>query len=123
MSGSLVSIDLEEVPFVPRRIFFVYGGDAGEIRGKHAHRETEQMIYCLHGSIRVSLEDGKRKKEVVLTQGDKLYHARREWAELEYLTGDDVLLSICSTKYNEKDYIRDHDEFLKYIENSGKISK
>jgi hypothetical protein len=31
------------------------------------------------------------------------------------LTGDDILLSICSTEYDKKDYIEDFKVFLKKV--------
>ena len=61
--GTLVPIELSDLPFEPRRIFYVSGVPKGEERGNHAHFETQQILVCLQGSILVKLHDGRDLKE------------------------------------------------------------
>ena len=50
--GALVPIDLaSQVPFNVERMFYVYNvPTVSDIRGKHAHYKTEQLLICANGS-------------------------------------------------------------------------
>jgi len=111
--GVLVPIEFKELPFVPRRVFYVTGVPAGEERGGHAHYFTEQVLICISGKILVSIHDGIKKTDTLLTENQSIYVGRLEWDSQTFLTGNDILLSICSTSYNKKDYIEDFDEFIR----------
>ena len=68
---------------------------------------------CLQGSILVKLHDGFREQYYTLSQNDSVFVDKMVWDSQTYLTGDDILLSICSTKYDKQDYIEDFKMFLK----------
>jgi hypothetical protein len=51
--------------------------------------------------------------ETVLEENDTVFIDKMTWDSQVFLTGNDVLLSICSTEYNIDDYIDDFDFFLK----------
>ncbi len=111
--GVLVPVEFKELPFTPRRVFYVTGVPAGEERGGHAHYFTEQFLICVRGKILVSVHDGTKKTDTLLIENQSIYVGRLEWDSQTFLTGDDILLSICSTSYNKKDYIEDFDEFIR----------
>tara|TARA_R110002020_G_scaffold446207_4_gene658435 strand:+ start:539 stop:928 length:390 start_codon:yes stop_codon:yes gene_type:complete len=110
--GTLVPIEFLRLPFAPQRIFYVCGVPKGEERGMHAHYETKQILTCVQGKILVKLHDGNTLNEVVLEENGSIFIDKMIWDSQVFLTGDDVLLSICSTKYNLDDYIDDFDSFL-----------
>lgn len=56
-NGCLFPIDLSYLPFEPKRIFYVTNTPKGEIRGKHAHFNTQQILVCIQGIILVKLYD------------------------------------------------------------------
>ena len=68
--GDLLPIEFFDLPFAPKRVFTVTNVPKNEIRGQHAHYETEQIFICTNGSILVGLDDGKTKEEVILLKGD-----------------------------------------------------
>ena len=113
IDGILVPIEFDSFAFPPKSIFYVYGVPAGEERGLHAHYETQQVLVCLQGSILVKLHDGFREQYYTLSQNDSVFVDKMVWDSQTYLTGDDILLSICSTKYDKQDYIEDFKMFLK----------
>lgn len=113
--GILVPIELDSLTFPPKRLFYIYGVPAGEERGLHAHYETQQLLVCVQGSILVKLHDGFREKYFMLSQNDSVFVDKMIWDSQTYLTGDDILLSICSTKYDKQDYIEDFRTFLKKV--------
>ena len=106
----------EAVPFVPRRWFLVYDVPGREIRGAHAHRQCEQFLICVHGSVRVAVDDGSRRAEVTLSAPtDGIYVPPLVWASQFHYEDDAVLLVLASHPYDAGDYIRDYGEFLDAI--------
>lgn len=106
--------NLKEIPFEIKRIFYLYDIPGGESRGAHAHKECHQFLIAVSGSFEVFLDDGKVKKNVVLNQPYRGLHIPPGiWAsEINFSSGV-ICLVLTSQKYNENDYIRNYDEFLK----------
>jgi dTDP-4-dehydrorhamnose 3,5-epimerase-like enzyme len=113
--GILVPIESDDLGFTPKRIFYVYGVSCGEERGNHAHHETQQLLVCVRGSILVKIHDGFYESSTLLKENDSIFVDRMMWDSQIYLTGDDILLSICSTTYNKNDYIEDFEEFVSLV--------
>ena len=62
------------------------------------------------------LDNGKEKETVLLEKPyEGLYVTSNMWREMYDFSPDAVLLVLASELYNEDDYIRDYNEFLKYI--------
>ena len=113
-NGNLLPIEFDNtIPFKPKRTFFVCNVTDNQIRGKHAHYKTKQLIVCLNGEITVKLHDGRDQNNYVLSSGDAIYIPNLIWDEQIYHSNNTVLISLCSTHYDEKDYINDFDKFLK----------
>jgi dTDP-4-dehydrorhamnose 3,5-epimerase-like enzyme len=110
--GILVPIESSDLGFIPKRIFYVYGVSCGEERGNHAHYETQQLLICVRGSILVKIHDGICETRTLLEKNDSVFVDRMMWDSQVYLTGDDILLSICSTTYDKNDYIESFEEFV-----------
>ena len=49
--GLLAPIELGQLPFVPKRVFYVCGVPKGQERGNHAHYTTKQILTCIQGEI------------------------------------------------------------------------
>jgi hypothetical protein len=115
-SGNLTSIQNSiEIPFDIKRIFYLYDIPGGKDRGAHAHLECHQFLIAGSGSFDVLLDDGKSKKLVTLNQPYKGLHIPPGiWAsEINFSSGS-ICLVLASHKYDEKDYIREYNAFLKY---------
>ena len=110
--GCLTAIN-KGLEFAPKRIFYIYNVPKGEKRGAHAHIKNKQILVCISGSVKVSLNDGKSVQQYILNKNQSLYIDNMIWDEQTYLTGDEILLAICSEEHSEDDYIRDYELFLK----------
>ena len=114
-AGNITAIENNiNIPFVVSRVFYLYDIPGGEDRGAHAHKECHQFLVAASGSFEVQLDDGNEKKTVMLNQPYRGLHIPPGiWAsEINFSSGA-ICLVLASDKYDEKDYIRNYNEFLK----------
>ena len=102
--GCLVPLEFKDLPFIPKRLFYVTKVPRYMRRGEHAHIETQQIIICVKGVVGVKLVD-KESKYYILKENDYIFVDKMVWDAQDFLTGDDILLVLCSTSYDKKDYI------------------
>lgn len=116
--GQLVALEeLKDIPFEIKRVYYMYDTKDGVHRGFHAHKTLEQIMICIHGSCKVLLDNGAEKKRVFLEKPyEGLYISNDIWREMYDFSEDAVLMVLASDYYDEEDYIRDYDEFLKISE-------
>ncbi|PKP58769.1 dTDP-6-deoxy-3,4-keto-hexulose isomerase [Candidatus Atribacteria bacterium HGW-Atribacteria-1] len=105
-----------EIPFNIKRIYYIYNIPKEIKRGFHAHKRLEQVLICVNGNVKVKADDGNEKKIIELNNPNKgLYIGPGIWPEMYDFTQNTVLLVLASEYYEERDYIRDYEEFLKII--------
>lgn len=103
-----------DIPFEIKRIYYLYMVPEAA-RGAHAHKELQQLLVATSGSVDITLDDGKEKKTFHLDRPWKgLLVVPGLWRDLDNFSGGTVLMCLASEKYDERDYIRDYDEFLAY---------
>lgn len=114
--GNLTVIEENgDVPFDIKRVYYLYDVPGGESRGAHAHKALYQLIITASGSFTVTLDDGHEKKSYNLKRSDYgLLVVPDIWRNLDDFSSGAVLLCLASEHYDEKDYIRDYEEFLEY---------
>ncbi len=113
--GSLIALESgAQVPFEIRRVYYIFRTMPGVARGFHAHKRLRQVAICVSGKCRMVLDDGNRREEVWLDSPDKgLLIDSFMWREMHDFSGDAVLMVLASDLYDEEDYIRNYDDFLK----------
>jgi acetyltransferase-like isoleucine patch superfamily enzyme/dTDP-4-dehydrorhamnose 3,5-epimerase-like enzyme len=122
LRGSLTAGELPsaEVPFAPQRWFLVYDVPSREVRGEHAHRVCHQFLICVSGKVTVAVDDGTKRGEVVLDSPSiGIYIPPLVWGTQYRYEDDAVLLVLASHPYDSDDYIREYDEFLRVVGESG----
>ena len=114
LRGSLVAGEAPDgIPFRPQRFFVVYDVPSAETRGSHAHKECEQYLICLKGSVSAIVDDGTHREEFRLDRPDiALYMPAMIWGTQYRYSPDAVLLVLASQAYDGSDYVRDYTEFL-----------
>ncbi|MDR0362653.1 MAG: FdtA/QdtA family cupin domain-containing protein [Planctomycetota bacterium] len=124
-TGSLVAIEaLKDVPFAIKRVYYIYGTTAHAVRGRHAHKTLEQVIFCPVGSCEFTLDDGGERKTIRLQHPNQgLYLRSNIWREFTNFSPDCVVMVLASEQYDEADYIRDYAEFMRLIAGADKIGK
>ena len=100
--------------FEVKRIYYLYDVPGGEERGGHAHYELEQYIIAASGSFDVILDDGINKKKFNLNRPHLALHVVPGlWRELNNFSSGSICLVLASEKYDENDYIRNFNDFIK----------
>lgn len=115
--GMLVALEeFNDIPFEIKRVYYMYDTIDGVRRELHAHKSLEQILICIHGSCKILLDNGNEKKIVSLERSyEGLYVPNNMWREMYDFSKDAVLMVLASEVYNEDDYIRDYDTFLKMV--------
>lgn len=113
--GNLTFIENgNHIPFTIQRVYYLYDVPGGAERGGHAHKGLYQLIIAMSGSFDVVLDDGRQKKRVHLARSNYgLYICPMIWRELDNFSSGSVCMVLASNKYDEYDYYRNYDEFMK----------
>lgn len=113
--GNLSFVEqLNHIPFEIKRTYWIYDVPGGENRGGHAFIQNEEFIVALSGAFDVIVDDGERKKTFTLNRSYYgLYVPAGLWREMENFSTNSLALEFGSIHYDEKDYIRDYQDYLK----------
>lgn len=116
-TGNLVALEKgADFPFEIKRVYYIWGTTNDVIRGKHAHRKLEQVIICTSGSCDFILDDGKERTTIHLDNpAQGLYIKHNIWREFTNFSDDCVVMVLASEHYDEADYIRNYDQFLREV--------
>ena len=120
VAGNITALDNEDsvIPFDIKRVYYLYDVPGGENRGAHAHRELEQLIIAASGSFDITLDDGNTRRTFNLSRPYLgLYMPAGLWRELDNFSSGAICLVMASHHYEEQDYIRDYQDFIKLKRN------
>lgn len=107
------------IPFNIKRSYWIYDVPGGGVRGGHSYKVNEELIIALSGSFDVILDNGQGKKTCTLNRSYYgLYVPCGTWRSLENFSTNALAFIVASTDYNEDDYERDYDQYLKYNMNN-----
>jgi hypothetical protein len=102
------------IPFDIERVYYLYDVPGGAVRGGHAHKQLQQLVVSVMGAFDVILDDGYKRKTVRLDRAYVgLYIPTMIWRELENFSSGGICLVLASLPYDESDYYRDYNEFMK----------
>ena len=115
--GKLVVIESgQAIPFEIKRVFYIYESDEKVVRGQHANIESEFVLINVAGQSKVRITDGREEFIVELNKPMMgVYIPKMVWKDMYDFSKDSVLLVLASTHYDDTEYIRDYDEYLRII--------
>ncbi|SFD63167.1 sugar 3,4-ketoisomerase [Flavobacterium phragmitis] len=110
--GNLSVIEGDTIPFVSRRVYYLYDVPSGSKRGGHAHKGQQQFLIALSGSFDVILKDGKNKQVITLNKPNiGLLIVPGIWREIQNFSSGSVCLVLSSHEFEEEDYIREYKKY------------
>jgi dTDP-4-dehydrorhamnose 3,5-epimerase-like enzyme len=110
--GSLISLESNKnIPFEIKRVYYIFDTKKDVVRGKHAHKNLQQILIAVSGSCKVLVDNKKDKKTYELNNPSKgLLIENNVWREMFEFSSDCVLMVLASDYYNKDDYIFEYDE-------------
>ena len=114
--GYISVAEKDNLPFIPKRIYWTYFTPEDVERGYHAHLDLEQILVAVSGKIEVQIELISKEsfKFVLDNPSIGLYIPKKSWRIMKY-SHNSVQMCIASLEYDENDYIRSYDEFNNLI--------
>lgn len=115
--GKLVVIEGgQAIPFEIKRVFYIYDSDNDVIRGQHANRKSEFVLINVEGKSKVRITDGKEEFVAELDRPmTGIYIPKMIWKDMYDFSRNSILLVLASTHYDNSEYIRDYEEYLKEV--------
>ena len=116
--GSLIAIEKgNNSPFEIKRVYYIFNTQDGVVRGLHAHINLKQIAIAVSGSCTFIIDDGEKREDIKLSSPNQgLYIDGLVWREMKDFSNDCVLVVLASENYDENDYIRNYDDFLKKVQ-------
>ena len=113
--GNLTPIEgKRDIPFEIKRVNYITSVPKETIRGFHSHRKLHQVLICLNGSVKIRVRNPYKEEIIELNDPSVgLYIGNYIWREMFDFSEKSVLLVLASEYYDEDDYIRDYDCYLK----------
>ncbi len=111
------------IPFDIKRVFYLYDVPGGSERAGHGHKKLEQLIIAMSGSFDLILDEGTEKKTFHMNRSYYgLYVPSKVWRVINNFSSGAVCMVLASEYYNESDYYRNYNEFIKAVrENENPI--
>lgn len=120
-TGELSFLEFSDLPWEPKRIYWLKNLDLNSTRGNHAHKVLSQVFIVLSGSLTIEIFDGSKTQYYELNQeSGQLLVEPGYWRVIRNASPDAVLLVLADRPYDESDYIRNLDEYLQWHEESKK---
>ena len=104
----------KDVPFDIKRVYWTYYTPQDVSRGGHAHKNLQQLIVAVAGTITFNTEEknGEKKIFVLDSPNQGLFIPKLIWRDIKF-SHNAVLLCLASELYDEKDYVRNYEDFKK----------
>ena len=111
------------IPFAIKKVLVISGMKPTDMRGQHAHHATREVIVPVSGGCSIDLDDGRRTYTVRLSAGGQaLFLPAQYWRTLHSFQENTALVIIADQEYDERDYIRDYQDFLGVLTGSSPAS-
>jgi len=118
--GALAFVECgKQLPFEVRREFHLFDLRAGVARGGHAHKACHQFLVAMAGEFSVTTDDGSEVRSWTLSApAHGLHVPPGHWVELIPQTEGAVLSVLASHGYDEADYLRSREAFIRHVHSS-----
>lgn len=110
--GSLCFSEFYDLPFTPKRIFWIYDVKEGKSRGCHAHSKCEEVVFAVAGAFDMYVDNGIEAETIHISDPTAgIYIGKNVWCELRNFQPGTVCVVLASTEFDLDGYIHDYEEF------------
>jgi hypothetical protein len=111
--GYISLAEKENLPFIPKRIYWTYFTPEDVERGGHSHTDLQQILVSVAGKIIVNIElkNGEKSEFILDSPSIGLFIPKMCWRTMKY-SHNAVQMCIASNEYTESDYIRKYEDFI-----------
>jgi len=114
--GNLVVVEGgrdRHIPFIIKRIFYIYATKKEVVRGKHANRYSEFCLINVCGSSKIKVFDQNFNERIFTldTPNIGIYLPKMLWKEMYDFSEDSILLVLSNNYYDKDEYISDWDTY------------
>ena len=115
--GSLAFGEAEHhIPFTIKRVFWTYDIQGDNMRGDHAHRTCQMVLFPIGGSFDIEIDDGENQMLLHMDDPSQgVFIPPLVWCRLMNFTKGAACISLASEEYRAEDYIHDYEEFKRLI--------
>ncbi len=115
-TGALGVIEsLSGAPVSYQRLYFFKNVKSGAQRGGHAHKKLRQTFIALRGGVTIDLKkDGQCQTFRLDSCEEALTLPPGYWRDLYDFSEDALIGVLASDRYDEEDYIREWDDFVRW---------
>lgn len=115
--GKLSFIEGNDIPFEVQRVFWIYDINEETRRGGHAHRQANQLLVCLQGTVQVMLENQQGEKYTFSLNNacEALFFPKMHWLDM-HCSKNTVMMVLASNTYSEEGYIKVFEDFQKHAD-------
>lgn len=111
----------KQIPFKIKRTYWLYDVPGGETRGGHAFKEQEEFIVALSGSFDVVVFNGDEEQKFSLNRSyTGVYLPKGLWRHIENFSTNALALIVSDSAFNEADYIKDKQDYIKLMKDNEK---
>lgn len=105
----------KHIGFPVHRVYYIRDVPTGSGRGSHGHKALRQCFLCLRGSVRLKITRDGRTETVELNRPSQAAVVPAGcWRDLSDFSHDSVIIVLASEEYDEADYIREYDDFVRW---------
>lgn len=114
--GNLLAFEFHQLPFLPSRVFSVFGVEPGGIRGNHAHRACRQLLVVTSGTVVVDVWNGFESHSISLeSPGQGVFMESMIWASQTYLDAQSSIIVFASHPYSLDDYVDSKEQYVSMV--------
>ena len=119
-TATLASLEFSSLPFAPKRIYWIQDFTPQAVRGNHSHKELTQIFIMLSGQLTLEVFKGTKSNKYEISRlTPPLIVPPGTWRIMSNASADALLFVIADRPYEEKDYIRDWNEYLNWYSEKG----
>jgi dTDP-4-dehydrorhamnose 3,5-epimerase-like enzyme len=123
VGSSLHVLELQNVPFLVKRLYWISGITPNEPRGFHAHKNLNQVMIVIEGQVSLKLCRGSDQYLLEVMKGDPhVFIPPGTWREIYAKSKHATILVIADSEYIEDDYLRDWPEYLRWFSGNLNVS-